>query len=90
MDDILCHQDDDKISYIIRECFNGFLLEKTKIITSRNLNNLEKVDKIFVISNGKIVDSGSYNEIYERHQEEFSFDDITEEKLQKYDVKYIK
>lgn len=55
-DDILSSQDITKVKSIMRECFKGFLMEKTKIITSTSLDNLFGVDKVYIIEKGKIID----------------------------------
>lgn len=50
---------------IIREIKNNFK-NLTLIIISHRLSALKHVDKIYVLDKGKVIDSGSHNELYER------------------------
>ena len=41
--------------------------EKTLIIVAHRLSTLEKCDKLFFIKNGKLADSGSFEELMARN-----------------------
>lgn len=41
-------------------------LNNTRIIITHRLSTIKNVDKILVIENGEIVESGTYNELYEK------------------------
>lgn len=48
---------------IIMEEIKNFIGEKTIIMIAHRLKTIESCDKIFVLEHGKIVDSGSYDEL---------------------------
>ncbi|MFA5916600.1 MAG: ABC transporter ATP-binding protein [Candidatus Gracilibacteria bacterium] len=54
---------DNKTEIEIQKSINELLKGKTSIIIAHRLSTIKKVDKIFVIENGKIVESGNYEEL---------------------------
>lgn len=54
---------DNKTEIEIQKSINELLKWKTSIIIAHRLSTIKKVDKIFVIENWKIVESGNYEEL---------------------------
>ncbi len=54
---------DNKTEIEIQKSINELLKWKTSIIIAHRLSTIKKVDKIFVIEHGKIVESGNYEEL---------------------------
>ncbi len=54
---------DNKTEMEIQKSLNELLKWKTSIIIAHRLSTIKKVDKIFVIENWKIVESGNYKEL---------------------------
>jgi len=54
---------DNKTETEIQKSINELLKWKTSIIIAHRLSTIKKVDKIFVIEHGKIVEMGSYEEL---------------------------
>nr|QNH67943.1 ATP-binding cassette transporter subfamily C member 1 X4 [Brachionus plicatilis] len=46
---------------------NGLLKEKTRIFVTNSLNFLSNSDEIFLIENGSIIESGSYEDLMEKN-----------------------
>ncbi|KAL4505154.1 hypothetical protein ABPG72_016221 [Tetrahymena utriculariae] len=60
LDDPLAALDIGVASYISRECFEGMLKNKTRVIFTNNLVGMSNADRIFIVKNGEIVDQGNY------------------------------
>ncbi|EAR99950.2 ABC transporter C family protein (macronuclear) [Tetrahymena thermophila SB210] len=60
MDDPLAALDIGVASQISKECFEGMLKNKTRVIFTNNLVGMSNSDRIFVVKNGEIVDEGNY------------------------------
>ncbi|MDP5038952.1 MAG: ABC transporter ATP-binding protein/permease, partial [Candidatus Gracilibacteria bacterium] len=54
---------DNKTEIEIQSSLDELLIGKTSIIIAHRLSTIKKVDKIFVMDNGKIIESGTYNEL---------------------------
>ncbi|MFF6393526.1 ATP-binding cassette domain-containing protein, partial [Enterococcus faecium] len=50
----------------IQESLNRLIQDKTVLIISHRLKSIEKVNKIVVMDQGKLVDQGTHNELYRR------------------------
>lgn len=51
----------------IKESINKLSGEKTVVIVAHRLSTIINADKIFFLENGKIIDSGTFNELKERN-----------------------
>lgn len=61
---------------IFDNCLKNLLDKSTRILVTHNLNMLPMVDKIFVLSTGKIEEQGTFNELIRAHGR---FQEILEE-----------
>ncbi|OOL64387.1 hypothetical protein B1P86_13615 [Enterococcus faecium] len=52
----------------IQESLNRLIQDKTVLIISHRLKSIEKVNKIVVMDQGKIVDQGTHSELYRRSE----------------------
>ncbi|HBH6251559.1 TPA: ATP-binding cassette domain-containing protein, partial [Enterococcus faecium] len=52
----------------IQESLNRLIQDKTVLIISHRLKSIEKVNKIVVMDQGKLVDQGTHNELYRRSE----------------------
>jgi len=50
----------------IDELITSYFKDKTCIIISQDIRNTSEIDKIFVLKEGKILDKGKHNELYQR------------------------
>ncbi|MFF6393525.1 ATP-binding cassette domain-containing protein, partial [Enterococcus faecium] len=50
----------------IQESLNRLIQDKTVLIISHRLKSIEKVNKIVVMDQGKVVDQGTHSELYRR------------------------
>lgn len=57
---------DTKTDAKIRDAFRTYLPETTKIIIAQRTGSVEDADRILVMDNGKIVDSGTHDELLEK------------------------
>ena len=48
----------------IQESLNRLIQDKTVLIISHRLKSIEKVNKIVVMDQGKVVDQGTHSELY--------------------------
>lgn len=55
LDDPLSALDLHVANHIAKECFNGILRDKTRVLFVNNLLGTEKADRIFVVKNGEII-----------------------------------
>ena len=62
MDDVLAALDLKVVNFVMDQCITNYLKDKTRIMFANSLNHLQKVDKIFLIKDGKIIFQGNYNE----------------------------
>ncbi|EAR99948.2 ABC transporter C family protein (macronuclear) [Tetrahymena thermophila SB210] len=63
LDDPLSALDIGVSTQIAKECFEGMLKDKTRVIFTNSLTGMNKADRIFVVKNGQIVNEGNYNQI---------------------------
>ncbi|KAL4462573.1 hypothetical protein ABPG74_000403 [Tetrahymena malaccensis] len=63
LDDPLSALDIGVSTQIAKECFEGMLKDKTRVIFTNSLTGMNQADRIFVIKNGQIVNEGNYNQI---------------------------
>lgn len=54
---------------MIMEAINNFSGKKTIIMIAHRLTTVQKCDRIFLLDNGEIVDSGTYDELMETNQQ---------------------
>lgn len=52
----------------IQESLNRLIQDKTVLIISHRLKSIEKVNKIVVMDQGKVVDQGTHSELYRRSE----------------------
>ena len=50
------------VDFVMESCIIKFLKNKTRIMIQNNLNNLQNVDRIFLIKEGSIQFVGNYDE----------------------------
>ena len=48
-----------KVSQALTEAMKG----RTTIVIAHRMSTIEKCDKIFVLDNGKVIESGSFNDL---------------------------
>jgi ABC-type multidrug transport system fused ATPase/permease subunit len=68
LDDCLSALDvntEDKLNEVL---FNSVWKNKIRILVTHRLSILSKCDKVLFIRNGKIIENGSFNEIYNRSE----------------------
>ena len=58
---------DSKTEHHIQQSIEKCRGEKTVIIIAHRLSTIKNCDKIFVLENGKLVEEGTYNELYNRN-----------------------
>lgn len=49
--------------YIMHNCLNGHLKNTTRILVTHALNYCQYTDYIYLMENGEIVESGTFNDI---------------------------
>ncbi|CAD8145904.1 unnamed protein product [Paramecium pentaurelia] len=55
---------DIKVKYQIhQQCIQGYLKNKTRILFTNSLSNLQECDMIYMIENGKIIKQGKFHQI---------------------------
>ncbi|CAD8046827.1 unnamed protein product [Paramecium sonneborni] len=55
---------DIKVKYSIhQQCFSQYLKNKTRILFTNSLSNLQECDIIYIISNGQIIQQGKFHQI---------------------------
>lgn len=65
LDDVFSAVDAQTGSEIFKECVRGALKDKTVVLVTHQVDFLHNADHIFVMRDGKIVQSGKYNELLE-------------------------
>lgn len=65
LDDIFSAVDAQTGSEIFKECVRGALKDKTVLLVTHQVDFLHNADHIFVMRDGKIVQSGKYDELLE-------------------------
>ncbi|KAM0954045.1 putative ABC-type xenobiotic transporter [Dioscorea sansibarensis] len=63
LDDPLSAVDSHTASYLFEKCINGALEKKTVILVTHQIDFLTETNKILVMKDGKISQSGSYEEL---------------------------
>jgi len=63
LDDPLSALDLHVAHHIVRECLNGVLKDKTRVLFVNSLLGMEKADRVFVVKDGEIVKEGRFSEI---------------------------
>lgn len=66
-DDPLAAVDSHVADALFNKCFRGILSKTTRILITNQLQFLEGVDRIIVLEEGRVVDSGSYSELTHKH-----------------------
>jgi ATP-binding cassette subfamily B multidrug efflux pump len=54
---------DSESEHLIQEAMEELMMNKTVIVIAHRLSTIMKMDKIFVIADGKIIEKGSHNEL---------------------------
>ncbi|MDD5769923.1 MAG: ABC transporter ATP-binding protein [Candidatus Gracilibacteria bacterium] len=57
---------DNKTEIEIQKSLNELIIGKTSIIIAHRLSTIKKVDRIFVLDNGQIIESGTYEELLKK------------------------
>lgn len=50
-------------NYIINNCLNGYLKDKTTLLVTHALNNCQYTDYIYLMEDGKIIEEGKFDTI---------------------------
>nr|APD26517.1 ATP-binding cassette transporter subfamily C member 4 X1 protein [Brachionus koreanus] len=66
-DDTLSAVDGTVAKHIMKNCINGYLENKTRILITHQVHHLETADKIYVIRDGKIEAEGKYDDLLKSH-----------------------
>nr|UOU03341.1 ATP-binding cassette subfamily C4-1-2 [Brachionus rubens] len=66
-DDTLSAVDGTVAKNIIKNCINGYLKTKTRVLITHQVHHLETADKIYVLEEGKIVAEGTYADLMKTH-----------------------
>ena len=56
---------DSKTESIIQKSLNNLMRWRTSIIIAHRLSTIKNADKIFLLENGELLDSGTHDELYE-------------------------
>nr|XP_015837654.1 PREDICTED: probable multidrug resistance-associated protein lethal(2)03659 isoform X2 [Tribolium castaneum] len=67
LDDPLSAVDAQVSKYLFQNCIKNYLKGKCTVWVTHNLEKLDEVDQIFIIEKGKIIKSGTFNELKEYH-----------------------
>uniref|UniRef100_A0A0E0GY00 ABC transporter C family member 13 n=1 Tax=Oryza nivara TaxID=4536 RepID=A0A0E0GY00_ORYNI len=63
LDDIFSAVDAHTGSAIFKECLKGILKKKTVLLVTHQVDFLKNVDTVFVMKDGVVIQSGSYNQL---------------------------
>ncbi|KAI2473981.1 ATP binding cassette (ABC) transporter subfamily C member [Diabrotica virgifera virgifera] len=69
LDDPLSAVDTHVGKHLFEECICGYLGNKCVVLVTHQLQHLKNIDKIYLMTNGKIAVSGSYSDIRESNTE---------------------
>ncbi|MCG8385057.1 MAG: ATP-binding cassette domain-containing protein, partial [Cytophagales bacterium] len=58
---------DAESELLVQEALNELMKDRTTIIIAHRLATIRKVDKIYVISNGQVVESGTHDELSQQY-----------------------
>ena len=47
-------------NFILEKCLKQYLCTKTRIVVTHLINHMPEFDYIYVMENGKIIESGTY------------------------------
>lgn len=64
---------DSESEQSIREAFDQLMKNKTTLVVAHRLSTVQKMDRIIVIEDGKIVESGSHKELIAKQGDYFHF-----------------
>lgn len=64
---------DNESEYLFQEALMPILKDRTAIIIAHRLSTIRFADTIFFIKNGKIVESGSHDELMKKQGEYYLF-----------------
>ncbi|CAD8112763.1 unnamed protein product [Paramecium primaurelia] len=68
LDDPISAVDVHVAKFIIYECLNGYLKEKTRILVTHALNCCQYTDYVYLMENGTIVEQGTFADIKQNQQ----------------------
>ncbi|KAG5878883.1 hypothetical protein JTB14_005774 [Gonioctena quinquepunctata] len=63
LDDPLSAVDINISKHLYRECINGYLSRKTRILVTHQVHYLKDADHIIILNNGRIEDEGTFNKL---------------------------
>ncbi|CAD8189167.1 unnamed protein product [Paramecium octaurelia] len=69
LDDPLSAVDIHVGNFIMKECFLKYLKEKTRLLSTHALSFCQYTDKVYLLQNGEIIDSGEYQ--YMKYNQKF-------------------
>ena len=52
----------------VKKSIDGLKGQSTIVIVAHRLSTIKNVDKIFFLDNGQIIDSGTFDELFERNE----------------------
>lgn len=73
LDDCLSAVDVDTESQLIRELIDGEWKQRTRVLVTHRLSVLARVDRVFFMEDGRIVDSGPFSELLARNEKVRAF-----------------
>jgi ABC-type multidrug transport system fused ATPase/permease subunit len=73
LDDCLSAVDVDTESQLIRELIDGEWKQRTRVLVTHRLSVLARVDRVFFMEDGRIVDSGLFSELLARNEKVRAF-----------------
>ena len=53
---------------VVQDAINNLMKDRTAIIVAHRLATIRDVDKIYVLANGQVAESGSHNELIQKDQ----------------------
>jgi len=58
---------DSESEKLVQEAINNLMKDRTSIIIAHRLSTVRNVDTIYVFSEGKIIEQGSYNDLLKKN-----------------------
>ncbi|CAD8125126.1 unnamed protein product [Paramecium sonneborni] len=89
LDDPISAVDAHVGNFIMNECFNGYLKNKTRILITHALNNLQYVDYVYLMENGVIIEEGTFQQIKQSTSFNSIFEKLYKNQHQNDDVETI-
>jgi len=91
LDDPLSAVDAHVGNFILKECFVGYLKDKTRVLVTHKFESLKYVDYIYIFNKGQIVQEGTLEvlqntEIFQEIKEKYNMINKKEESAQKEEI----